>query len=585
MRRSRPEEEAVLDALESAETSGLVQGVPGRAANYRFSHALVRTTLYDELTTSRRLRLHRDVGRALVDRPDSDTRLPELARHFSEAAALGEVERAIEYCRRAGDAASAELAFEEAAAYYERALGALDLADDPAPETRADLLLASGRALVAIAEPRAREVLMRAAASARASGDASRLTDAALAAFEILARTGVVETDGEIVSLLEEALTVLGSSDGARRARVLSALAFALFWGSDVERRSALVDEALVLARASGTREVLTAVLVRQSFGYDFTDPAWVTRHAAQGAELIELARDGDDRILRFTAHQQRLMGAVMIGDRPTADAELAAIEDLAERLRQPAFEAIARILRCAHLLLSGRLDEAEAEINALSAFQTQHQLPANGPATLMYRLYYERGRLGEIESLIAGLVESQPAVVAWRIALIGIYANTDQFDHARTHLEVLAADDFAIVPRNNLWLVTIAGAARTAGIIGALDIAEWALEAMLPFGHLIAVTALSYEQPVGMSVGVAAAALGRWDDAERLFGEALDLCQRLAAPTFVAVTQVAWAQALTDQGQAGDAERAHALATQALATAEELGLGRVEQLSRRLLE
>jgi predicted ATPase len=39
--------------------------VPGRAASYRFSHALVRTTLYDELTTSRRRRLHRDVGRAL----------------------------------------------------------------------------------------------------------------------------------------------------------------------------------------------------------------------------------------------------------------------------------------------------------------------------------------------------------------------------------------------------------------------------------------------------------------------------------------------------------------------------------------
>jgi tetratricopeptide (TPR) repeat protein len=285
-----------------------------------------------------------------------------------------------------------------------------------------------------------------------------------------------------------------------------------------------------------------------------------------------------------FQAHAHRLLGSVMVGDRATADADLAAMESLAARLRQPSFESTVRTRRAAHLLMSGRLDEGETEINSLSAFLEQHQLPPNGPASLMYRLHYERGRLGEIESLIAAMVETQPEVVTWRIALAGIYANTDKFELARAQLEVLAADDFAMVPRNNLWLVTIAGAARTAGVVGALDIAAWALEAMRPFAHCIAITPVSYEQPVGMSLGTAAAALGRWDDAEQLFAQALDVSERLGAPTFVAVTRVAWALALTNRGESGDVERARAMATLSLATAEELGLGRVAELSRRVL-
>ncbi|NIR40030.1 MAG: hypothetical protein GWN79_21150, partial [Actinobacteria bacterium] len=73
-----------------------------------------RSTLSEELPTSRRLRLHRDVARALAARSDTGERLAELARHFGEAAALGEVDNAVRWGRRAGAAAVAELAWEEA---------------------------------------------------------------------------------------------------------------------------------------------------------------------------------------------------------------------------------------------------------------------------------------------------------------------------------------------------------------------------------------------------------------------------------------------------------------------------------------
>ncbi len=577
-------EDAVLDAIEAAETTGLVVPVPGRAASYRFSHALVRTTLYDELTTSRRLRVHRDVGRALVARPDASSRLPELARHFSEAAALGEVDRAIEYSRRAADAALAELAFEEAAAHYERALGALDLAETDDPRVRCDLLISLGRALHAIADLRAYDVAMAAATAARESAHAAGLADAALLAAGINARADLNDPDPRSVALVEEALGALGTDDTDRRALLLSALPVLLFWTSDPGRRAALAAEALTLARRSRDRSVLARVLSQQHLGYDHTDAATIDRYLADGNEMATVAEELGDPMLLFDAHGNRLLGAMWVGDRASGDRHLAAMEDLADRLRQPALEARARTLRCASTLLSGALEDAERMIGELSEYQVQHGLGPGGVPLLMYRLYFERGRLGELESLIAGLVEAQPTIPGWRVVLTGIYTSTDRLDDARAQLEILAVDDFAAIQRNNVWVATMAGIARTAALVGALDLAEWALDAILPFGGVIAGTGQSYEQPVGMSLGTAAAALGRWELAEELFGQALDLSERLGAPTFVAVTRVAWAEALADRDEPGDAERARGLATQALTTADELGLGRVAELSRRVL-
>ena len=110
------------------------------------------------------------------------------------------------------------------------------------------------------------------------------------------------------------------------------------------------------------------------------------------------------------------------------------------------------------------------------------------------------------------------------------------------------------------------------------------AVRYMLPFRGVTAVTGQSAEQPVALSIGTAAAALGRFDDAEQLYAEAIDLAQRLGAPTFVAATRVQWAKTLLDPAGPQDVTRAKELAQQALATAEELGLGRVAELSRRVL-
>jgi class 3 adenylate cyclase/tetratricopeptide (TPR) repeat protein/type II secretory pathway predicted ATPase ExeA len=577
-------QDAVLDAIEAAEVSGLVIG-SSRPGAYRFAHALVSSTLYGELPTSRRIRWHRAIARVLVGRADADDRLPELARHFSEAAPLGEVERAVHYCQLAGDRAQRELAFEEAAAHYERALLALELDEHPDPATTSRLLLALGGVLGAILDPRARELLLRATDSARSIGDTMGFAEAAIALGRL--RDGEFgRADQDRIALLEEALAGLDETEIGPRARLLAELAFAIFFTSSTARRLGLAREALDLARRCDDRRVLAQVLDRQGVGLDLTTERALETLDVHTTEMLSVAEDLDDPVLRCRAHFTLTTTRTTFGARTDAEAHLEAGEELAAHLRLPDLTFRGKCLRAAGTLLSGRLDDAEALIDDFVAYGAAVGVEYSAIQTsLGFRLAYERGALGELLPLIASLVENQPAVPVWRVALMSCHLQVDQHAEALAQVRALAADDFAMVPRDNLWVVTVAGVARVAGRLGELDIAAAASDHALPHIGELAFTGVSYEQPVAMSVATAYAALGRWDEAEALFGRAVDLSRRADAPTFGAATRMHWATALLERGDPRDRERVLELAGQALTTAEHLGLGWVEALSRRVLD
>ena len=121
-------EEQLLDILDEAIAARLVQDVPGAPDRYAFTHALVRDTLYEELTAARRARLHRLVAEA-IERltPSDDPPLADLAYHYAQAASAAVAHKAIEYAIRAAEHAAAAFALEEAARFYLTALQALDL--------------------------------------------------------------------------------------------------------------------------------------------------------------------------------------------------------------------------------------------------------------------------------------------------------------------------------------------------------------------------------------------------------------------------------------------------------------------------
>ena len=88
---------------------------------YEFKHALVKDAAYQGLLHSKRRQLHLEIAEILETRfPQVSERSPELlSYHFKEA---GDLEKAIPYSFKAGDAAAARYASTEASAHYQAAL-------------------------------------------------------------------------------------------------------------------------------------------------------------------------------------------------------------------------------------------------------------------------------------------------------------------------------------------------------------------------------------------------------------------------------------------------------------------------------
>jgi predicted ATPase len=96
-----------------------VQGLPP-GANYRFKHALIQDTAYENLLKSRRQVLHRRVAKALLDPTLSGAAEPELlAYHFTQA---GQIEAAVEWWGKAGQQSLERSALVEATEQFTRAL-------------------------------------------------------------------------------------------------------------------------------------------------------------------------------------------------------------------------------------------------------------------------------------------------------------------------------------------------------------------------------------------------------------------------------------------------------------------------------
>jgi class 3 adenylate cyclase/predicted ATPase len=110
--------EAALERLAEADIL-LVQGVPPDS-EYRFKHALIKDSAYENLLKSRRQILHRRIGETLRDHLDDTAVEPEiLAHHFTQA---GMTENAIEWWGKAGQRSLERSALAEAIEHFTRAL-------------------------------------------------------------------------------------------------------------------------------------------------------------------------------------------------------------------------------------------------------------------------------------------------------------------------------------------------------------------------------------------------------------------------------------------------------------------------------
>jgi tetratricopeptide (TPR) repeat protein len=113
--------EPTIDALEEAVSAEVLRE---DGVGYRFTHALIRETLYAGLSAPRRQRLH-GAAAAAIERVHAGTievHLTSVAAHYRRAGSAADRATAIAYSLRAGEAATAVFAWEEAATHWDAAL-------------------------------------------------------------------------------------------------------------------------------------------------------------------------------------------------------------------------------------------------------------------------------------------------------------------------------------------------------------------------------------------------------------------------------------------------------------------------------
>jgi DNA-binding SARP family transcriptional activator len=253
----------VLDALETAAQRGfLVEQGPGR---FRFAHGLVRDTVYEDVSRSRRARWHAAVAAALAERRPGE--VAALAHHFLLA---GNGSAAARYARAAAQEAERRFAPHQALRWW-RVAREFGEPDDHVTAGLARTLAVTG----ALAEARALRAELLGSAPA-------------LVAFDVPA----IWTDHDDPALARRIATaaeraLADEQPPALRSRLLSTIALELRNTGD-ERARAAAREAEEIARGLDDPAVL-ALALNARFMQSFDRAGLAPRRAAIGAELVAL--------------------------------------------------------------------------------------------------------------------------------------------------------------------------------------------------------------------------------------------------------------------------------------------------------
>jgi predicted ATPase len=154
-------DDQLLQVVDEALSAHLIEEAPGSGERYQFTHALIQQTLVEELSTSRRVRLHARIGQALEELygADAEAHAAELAYHFAEAESVLGPEKLVRYSLLAGERALAAYAWEDALGHFERGLAAKE--GQAMDAETAALLFGLGRAQAATFESdRFQEILV-----------------------------------------------------------------------------------------------------------------------------------------------------------------------------------------------------------------------------------------------------------------------------------------------------------------------------------------------------------------------------------------------------------------------------------------
>ena len=534
------DEDTALDVLDAAVAAALVRDVG--TDRYSFAHALVEHTLYEEVTPSRRGRIHRRIAEG--------------------------IENALRPRRRAR--ASARISLGSGARPRRRRQGDRIRTTRRRPSTRATRPGRS-RTLVRKGAPTPRGTQRRRKSAGRtahwsrrcpAPGTRSRTPRHAARGRRprrpprrhVTARAGCARQQprlgehrryrrsGARRRSRARALEAVGAQDTRERTRLLATLVAELTFDPDLARRRAVAGEAVAIARRLDDPQAVVAALIGQLTLPDRPG----TAHLQWADEALELATQLDDPVSIAIASGSAVTSAVSFADRDRLERYIAMGATAATRVGQPELLFRAMGARALEALVDGKLDHAEAIANEL--------LPIVDIATAL--LWYSsiivtvrihQGRAAEIRPLLEGVASSSDSVTAselGRVALLLADTIARDLDSARAGFEEEAHRGFPAID-DQLWLTKVCINAHVCSRLGNRDNAQVLLDILEPNTKLLPASPSILLFSAAACAGMLAALLDRPDDADGYFTQAIAITTAFGAPYPLANAQLEWARAL----------------------------------------
>lgn len=458
-------DQRLLDALGDALASQLIVEIEGRVGLYSFSHGLIRDTLYEDVPSREKLRLHRLLGEVMIEVcGDEAARANEIAHHFHHALPEpGVVEAAVRYAKRAGNNAMRVYAFDEAALSYRSAIDALGYAEAPSKTKRFQLLLLLGQALANGGESqKATEVFNRAIELSRGM---KRYDLLGWAAFSLAVVTRLYFTWSESVdAAVQEALAHLPQDDRVLRPRLLMEAALPQSMVFKPEERKRLLEQAIALFdpddQEVAWRRLRAGMLVA-------VDPAKPQERFAAIDEMLQLAATSEIyRGLEFEAKRFRYALHIEMGDVVAADRDLADSARIAADHRMTLGVWYPRVVAVGRAFVEGRLSDMEVLLPRAVEEGRRLKTPAADLLEIVYAsmLIVARGQERMLDSARLDIEREH----SWtgppsRLGMLRFAAEIGRAEEVRRDYDQFADADFQNVPRNEFYLSSITALAVAA--------------------------------------------------------------------------------------------------------------------------
>ena len=525
-----------IAAAEDALLSGLVnEAAPPMLS---FSHGLVQATVDDNLSVLRRVDLHRRAATALADDdPSQPDVIAQVARHW---AAVAEIDSsaalsAAHWTVRAGDAALASAAAEEAIARYESAtrLWARSTTE------HADTLIRLGNALYSCGRgPEADRRFREAFHMAQGLNDDKLVALAALGLAKAFA-TG--EIAAERVAALETALGRLPAADVVLRPAVAAMLVRELLFDRSPEATARRYELWGDVGRAVTSDTVSPELLLTLASAQDLipvSEPEALNRVSRL---TIAVARDRRDLFALANAWWTQAWSALERADPEDWSTAVSNYDQVAQELQLPAQTGVAASLRSTAAQVEGRLDEARGLAEAAA---TDLARAGNPSAQMLYlaRLVligWDDGQAGELLPLMASLAGDFANIATFQAGLAVTAALAGDHELARRLLDKAAGNGFHRIRTDVEWLAVISFYAHVCALTGAVEHVAPLYDLLVtsPATAVRCGQLMGWWGPVDHHLGVLCRLLGREAEAHERLRHAVDVERAMQGRYFLART------------------------------------------------